>query len=65
MEITITRSQQREYVKSKGTRCWSCKSEDIEAGEWSGESSSQEVECKACGKRWSDCYELTGIVERA
>lgn len=51
------------YDEANGGECPYCQSSDIEADGFETDSYSQEVSCRACGRRWLDCYQLTGLIE--
>ena len=52
--------QVSEYVRTRGTHCMHCGSEDLETGKTGFDAGIawQEVSCNACGESWKDEYEL-------
>jgi transcription elongation factor Elf1 len=60
----MTRQQRQKYLKDPG-HCPYCESTDIEGGfvEIDGNMACQTVTCQDCGRRWSDGYKLTNVVE--
>jgi len=63
----MDQEQKQAYLKSEGSKCPFCKSENI----WGGITHSakyydgyeQEVQCNECGKAWKDIYTLTDVEE--
>lgn len=54
----------KQYVKTKGTKCPYCGSWNIEGADHkvdAGEAT-QEMSCVACGAEWLDCYVLVGYI---
>ena len=53
------------YIKSRGTHCLYCKSEDITAGEHDADADyiSQYVSCNECEKCWIEIYKLDDVIE--
>ena len=41
--------------------CPMCSSDNIQAGQWDGDSMEQDVECLDCHYQWFDEYKLVGI----
>jgi len=60
-KMSLNTDKAKDYIEGSGVRCPFCKSDDIEAGPFDGETSSCPVTCNRCGKEWDDCYTLTGI----
>lgn len=54
----------KEYVKSKGTKCPCCGSWNIEGAfnEVDAGEATQEMRCVSCGAEWLDCYVLVGYI---
>jgi transcription elongation factor Elf1 len=63
--MTMTREEALKYLKSDGTVCPLCGSNDISACELEAESSEviQEVNCEACGGSWSDIFKLAAVAD--
>ena len=59
----FTKQQVQEYLRSGGSRCPYCQSEEIEAGwaDFEADGCWQMVHCLACGQSWQDMYQLVGI----
>ena len=59
----LTTAQKEKYINYSGVRCPYCWSYKISSGHFDGESSSQPVECFACGKEWHDIFRLVDVEE--
>jgi len=61
--MTITPDQEKKYVEQKGLYCPFCESMDIESDHaFMDETGAyMEIECKNCGEKWTEVYELIGI----
>ena len=61
----LTREQKDAYLKSNGSACPYCGSNEIEGGGLESDVGScwNPVECLECGRCWTDIYELTDIDE--
>jgi transposase-like protein len=61
----LTDEQKEIYLSSGGVICPFCESTDIFGGavELDSGIAWQEISCESCGKKWRDCFKLTGIEE--
>jgi len=61
----LTAEERRRYLASGGRRCpfADCGSDDIEGGGLDMDDGGvwQDCECHACGRSWTDDYDLTGV----
>ena len=60
----LTKDQKKAYIKSRGTRCPYCKSENISANEniqGDDDYGKCTIICKACNAEWVDIYQLVDI----
>ena len=63
MRKSLTRTQERKYLKEGGVRCPFCDSNNISGGtlDMGAGATYQDVTCDSCQRAWTDVYELTGI----
>jgi len=62
--MELTTQQKQDYLKSGGSHCPFCKSDDIEAiGGFDFEASQvwESVKCNACDSEWRDVYTLIEV----
>lgn len=62
----MKKMSQKKYVEQDGIHCPFCDSTNLcgDSVEIDGGGATQPVSCNDCGKRWIDCYELTGYIEQ-
>jgi DNA-directed RNA polymerase subunit RPC12/RpoP len=58
--MSLTEEQEEKYLKSDGSFCPYCGSENLEHSFYNSFAEGEEspVRCKACGKKWTDIYYL-------
>ena len=61
--MPLSKKKEKAYVRSGGSKCPECNSDQIEGGhmEIDGPTAWQSITCLDCNATWDDIYQLIGI----